>query len=213
VPVAPSDREERLRRFVERYPNVVVAPLAAVLDTKGLQRVLGDQVADPNQPALTDAERKDYAERSIKALTGLAQGTPPGYEVAPAEPAVYEVLRAGTLSPEGQQAALEVTSRLPGSRPQTELANVVLDTKSPAPVRLKAAEELVRNIQERSPLLTSAQVDALADLYNRESDAKLKAELALVLGGLRRDPRLSGERLLQYQLPTPGKETPAKGGK
>jgi hypothetical protein len=63
----------------------------------------------------------------------------------------------------------------------------------------------VRSIQEFSPLLTRDQVRVVNALYAQPNLAlPLKSSLAVVLGSLQPNARLTGERLLQYQPPTPG---------
>jgi CheY-like chemotaxis protein len=214
VPVvltAPADRLEPIRRFAERTPNVTVVPFNVATDTGAVRGTILARVADPGAPALSDAERKDYAERAIRALAGLAQGNPPGYDVRPAADAVYEAIRAARLSPEGQIAAVQVAGRLPGTRPQVELANAVLDARRPAAVRVAAAEQLIRQIQKQGPLLARAQVEHLAALFGEpRTDPGLKAQLALVLGSLRPGVRQTGERLRSYQPPEPAPLPKAK---
>jgi CheY-like chemotaxis protein len=210
VLTAPPARVDALNRFVERYPNVTVLPQDTAADPKALRASFLLRLDDPNQPALTQAERKEYAEAAARALAGLARGTPPGYDLTPATDALIDALRANTLSPEGQTAVLEAVAHLSGVRPQIELANVVLDTNRPREVRVAAAAQLVRHMQEHGPVLTRAEVQALTELYARPNlDPTLKGHLALVLGSMRPNARLTGERLLQFQPVVPA--PPPKG--
>jgi CheY-like chemotaxis protein len=196
-------REGSLRRFAERYRNVYVVPANLFDDADALRVSLRGRVGEVGE-ALTDAELKEYAERAARLLAGLANEYPPGYDVRPAEEAILGAVRAGKLSAEGQLAAMDAASRLPGPRPQRELANVVLDGGRPLPVRVAAAAQLVRHQQQHSPTLTAAQVEALQGLYRQAgTDATLKANLALVMGALRPDARRTGERLRQYQPVAP----------
>ncbi len=71
-------------------------------------------------------------------------------------------------------------------------------------VRAAATAELVRNVQEHGLNLTSVQIESLATLYAKGGDPELKAELALLMGGMRPDARVTGQRLLNYHPPTPG---------
>ena len=48
------------------------------------------------------------------------------------------------------------------------------------------------------------QIESLATLYAKGGDPELKAELALLMGGMRPDARVTGQRLLNYHPPTPG---------
>jgi CheY-like chemotaxis protein len=206
-------REEALRRFVERKPNVTVVSTGLPTDADRLRALFRARFNDPDNPPLSPAELQEYAGRAIRQLADLAEGVPPGYDVTLAADAVLEALRAGKLDEEGQRAALVVAGRLPGPKPQTILVDVILDGKRPAVMRSAAVAQLVRQIQARGPALDRAQLNALAALYRQPGiDAGLRTNLALVLGSLRPDARVTGERLRRYEPAPPGapaKEKPA----
>jgi CheY-like chemotaxis protein len=208
---APPDQLETLRRYAERFANVTVIPAAWALDDKAIKQQIGTRIAEAGSPPLSEAELKEYAEKSVRALARMAKGELPGYDFRPAADALFDALRAGKLSPEGQTAAIEAIGRLPGAKPQTELLNVVLDGKRDLPLRLSAATSLLRHIQKHSSALSCPQVESLENLHAQaEADANLKANVALVLGSLRPDAKASGERLLKYQPPIPGAAEPPK---
>jgi CheY-like chemotaxis protein len=203
VLTAAPDREENLSRLVERYRNVIVIPIGLALEPRRLSDIFS-RIRGASGPALSDAEMKEYAEKAIRYLSRMAKGELSGYEVRPAAEVLLNTLRDGGLSNEGQQAAVEAAARLPGARPQTELANVVLDAKRPLPLRTLAAEELVRHVQQHGAALGRNQIGALeGQLAAGDTPPALKADLALLVGSLHPDARLTGERLLRYQPPTP----------
>src|SRR5262249_13543011 len=202
---APQERMESLRRYVERFANVTVLPAALALDDKQLKEQINARITDTGSTPLTEAEAKEYAEKSVRALARMAKGELPGYDFRSAADALYAALQSGKLSPEGQAAAIEAVGRLPGPKPQSELLNVVLDGKRALPLRLAATAELLRHIQKHSPALSRAQVESLAGLHAQaDADAHLSANVARGLGSLRPDAKATGERLLQYQPPRPG---------
>ncbi len=203
---ASARREEAVRRYTALSPTITVVPAPFAIDAKALQPLIQSRLSDPANPTLSAAEMKAYAERSIKNLARLARGEVAGYDVVPAGSTVLAALRAPSkLTPEGQIAALEVTSRLRGEEAQTVLANVLTDAKRPVAVRVAAANALVRHLQEFSPLLTRDQMRVVQALYVQPNLAlPLKSSVALVIGSLQPNARLTGERLLQYQPPTPG---------
>jgi hypothetical protein len=198
--------EESLRRYVARYPNITVIPATLVLDVKALKPLLQSRLDDPANPALSAKEMKDYAERSIENLARLARGEIAGYDVEPAGPTVLEALRAPSkLTPKGQDFAIEIAARIRREETQIVLANVLADGKRTTAVRIAAANALVRNIQQFSPLLSRDLVRAIAEMYaDPKLDEALRANVAIVLGSLRPSPRRSGDLLLQYQPPPPG---------
>jgi hypothetical protein len=203
---ASEPRQGPLRRFTALYPNVTVFPAPLALDARALRTAIRPRLGDPDSPTLSAAELKAFSEKAISYLARLSRGEPAGYDVTPAGPTVLEALRAPSkLTPEGQIAALEVASRLKGRDAQTVIADVLTDPKRSTSVRVKAADMLVRHIQQYSPLLTRAQVQAIDALYAQPKlDLPLKSKVALVLGSLQPDARLTGQRLLQYQPPPPG---------
>jgi CheY-like chemotaxis protein len=204
VLTTPNDRDGALQRFTARDPRIFIAPSAIALVPKDLRGLLQSRIADANNSVpLSASELQDYAERAIRHLNALARGDPSGVDVRPAADAILDALRGGNLSPAGQTAAISAAGKLSGARTQNELAAVIFNTQRPAAVRVAATRELVRHIQQNTALLTPAQAAAFEGLFNKaDTDPALKAELALVIGSLRPDARLTGERLRSYQ-PTP----------
>ncbi len=196
-------REDAVRRFAENAPNVSVLPEALAPSAPDLKPFLQGRLGEAGPP-LSEAELKEYAEKAVHHLAELARGVPPGIDVRPTTNTVYTALRSGGLSPEAQIDAIHVVGVFDGAKPQTELTDVVLDDKRPAKVRAAATAELIRHIQEHGLSLTGVQVQALSALYAKGGDQGLKDELALLMGGMRPDARLTGQRLLNFQPPTPG---------
>jgi CheY-like chemotaxis protein len=207
---AAPEREGALRRYAERDPRVFVAPAGIALAPAELKALVRSRLADsPSGPPLSAAELQDYAERAIRHLNALAHGIPPGGDVRPAAEAILDALRAGKLTPEGQLAAISAVGKLFGARAQHELVAVVLNGQRPVPVRVAATRELIRHIQQNGALLSHTQAGAIESLFaDAATDPALKAELALVLGSLKPDERVTGERLLRHQ-PAPPPPAPA----
>ncbi len=197
------EREDAVRRFAENAPNVSVLPQAVALSAADLKPFLQGRLGEAGPP-LSEAELKEYAEKAVHHLAELAKGVPPGIDVRPTADTVYTALRSGGLSPEAQIDAIHVVGVFGGAKPQTELTDVVLDDKRPAKVRAAATAELIRHIQEHGLSLTGVQVQSLSALYAKGGDQGLKDELALLMGGMRPDARLTGQRLLNFQPPAPG---------
>lgn len=199
-------REERLRRNMAPYPNITVIPPTLALDSRALRSLIQSRLDDPANPTLSAQEMKDYAEHSIENLARLARGAVSGYDVGPAGPTVLAALRAPSkLTPKGQGFATEVAARIRSAEAQTVLANVLADGKRTTAVRIAAANALVRNVQQFSPLLTRDQVSVLAEMYaDPKLDELLKNNVSVVLGSLQPSAQRSSDLLLRYQPPTPG---------
>jgi hypothetical protein len=199
----PPEFEAGLHRLIEHYRNVWTIPNTT--DKDSLRRILTLRITEANGAPLTEAERKANAVEAMHWLDRLAQGEVPGYDVRPAAGTILKGLR----NPDLAIFAIEAASRLPGPEPQRELARVVLSDAPPA-IRAAAATALARDVQAHGIALTN-EIAALQDLYAKTDDAKLKGNLALVLGSLRPDARQTGERLLWFRpVFTPPAKEPAK---
>jgi hypothetical protein len=105
--------------------------------------------------------------------------------------------------------AIEAAGRLSGPTPQIKLADIVLDNNRPVDLRSQAAEELVRHIQAYGLSIPDNHIKSLQTLFEKPPDAKLKANVAAVLGAMRPDARISGGRLLRFGPPAlPPAKTP-----
>jgi CheY-like chemotaxis protein len=193
--------DQALRRLTEPYQNVWVIP--AKPDLAALKRVLAERIGAIMGKPLSEEERKGNAAMSMLWLKRMAVGEVPGYEVEPAREVILKNLESDELA----GLAIEATGRLPGEKPQIKLADVVLSNNRPAPLRAQAALELVRHIQQHGLALPPKYAESLQALFDKTQDAKLKANVAVVMGALRPDSRQTGARLLRYSPPLPTPKT------
>jgi CheY-like chemotaxis protein len=184
--------EITLRRMAERYRNVYVLPVPG---PNALKAELPRRIAEALGKPMTEAERKDYPAEAIRWLKRMATGEVPGYDIRPAEAAILKALRNEELA----NLAIEAAGRLPGREGQRELAAVVLNAERPPQQRIKAAEELVRSLQQHGLVLATAQIKALQALFQTTNDANLKTQVALVMGAMRPGARRTGELLQGYR--------------
>lgn len=205
---AARRKAESLRRLAGDYRNVWVVAGGVILDADGLKRLLAECLADAGTPPLSNAERGFYTERALIWLARMARGEVQGYDIRPAADTILAALRAGRGGEQGQFAALLASSRLPGAKPQSELAGFILDPNRPAPLRFVAANELVRHIQQNGVVLPPVQIKALQELQQAEKDPDLKAGVSLIIGSLRPDARQTGERLKEYTPTAPAPQPP-----
>jgi hypothetical protein len=81
-------------------------------------------------------------------------------------------------------------------------------------LRYAAAFYLSRHIQQNSLVLDKVTIQRLRELYATTRDAKLKEQLALVIGSMRPGRTVTGNRLKEYRpLPPKAEEKPKEKGK
>jgi hypothetical protein len=209
VVLTPREHEAALRRAYERYRNVWFSPPVFGVDAEGLKKTLPELITQAMGQPLSEAEQKANAETAILWLARLAKGEKPGYDVQPTADTVLGVLRNGQMSEAAQAAAIEIAGRLPGTKPQQELANFVLDPKRPLALRNAAAAELVKHIQLHGPVLSAPMLKGVQDQFaDATVDPGLRANLGLVIGSMRPDARTTGERLKGFRPPPPAAPKP-----
>jgi CheY-like chemotaxis protein len=192
--------EPSLKVLADRYRHVWVLP--GPLAANDWKTELGHAIADTMGQPLSEDERKANSSVAILWLKRLAVGEVAGYDIRPAQAAIFKALE----TPELAALAIEAAGRLPGPAPQRELLRVVAGD-APAPIRAAAAAELARHIQVHGNALTGEQTKAIAELYESSADPKVKDNIALVLGSLHPDARVTGIRLQRY---TPSLAAPPK---
>jgi CheY-like chemotaxis protein len=222
--------EDRLRQLAREYRNVWVVP--ASTDPDVLKGLVAERIAEEMGRPLTEAERrevamsagdrlkrlvaerKDHADRALIWLGRIARGETDGYDLRPAADTLLTALRSGRHSPEATAAAIAGVSRIPGSKPQAALADAVLNPQLAAGLRSAAAVALVRHIQQNGLLLNQSQTQAMEALASaKDTDPELRPKVASVIGSLRPDSRLTGERLKGYTpspAPAPAPDTKDK---
>jgi hypothetical protein len=191
----PADFELSLKRMIAGYRNVWIVP--ASLDPNALKQALANRIAEGTGKPLSEEERQNRAAQSTVWLRRMAVGEVPGYNIQPAQEALFRALQVPELAP----LAIEAVGRLPFADPQRELARMVLTDGEP-PLRAAAALALGRHIQTNGLALTHDQINGLEALFLSTADPKLKGNVALVLGSLHPSPRQTGDRLQGY-TPTP----------
>jgi CheY-like chemotaxis protein len=193
---APEDRLLRLGRFVQRNRNVWAEPERITGSADELKTVLKERIQEAMGRPLSDIERKEYVKTALGWLGRMAHGEVTGYDLRPAEDAIYKALRSDQV--EMSLDAIDLVARLPGADAQRQLAALVLDPTRDK-LRSPAAIQLSRHIQQYGLLLTAVDVKRIQELFAETKDAKLKNNLALVIGSLRPSPKITGDRLRDFR--------------
>jgi hypothetical protein len=191
-------REGSLARFVSRYPGVKVVHPGALKSERELREALAS-VRRAAPPPPTAAAMGANAEWALRILHRLATNNPPGYDITPLSDVALDALRNGKLSEAGQLDAIGVAQRLPGSRAQSELADVVTNPGRPARARLAAADGLIQSLQKHGNTLPAAARASIKDLAAQPGlNAELKEKAELLAGILHGGTRGTGEGLKGY---------------
>lgn len=196
-------RDQALKRLTAAYKNVAVLPVA---DAAALKQALSDRIVRTTGKPLTDEEGKANARTAMLWLRRMAVGELPGYEIEPARAAILQALRSKELNTFAVEAAGAMNDR----DSQRELAGLVLNPGMAPELRSQAAVELNRHIQHNGVLLTRDQAQNLEALFDASDDAKLRGNLARVVGSLRPNAASTSRRLQGYTPPPVAAPEPDK---
>ena len=171
--------------LAKRYP-------VKFLVTPTNPRILEEQLGG-RPSGLTDAERTVYAREAALLLGSIASrpGNPFEPDLVRAEPALAIALNL----PAADLASATALGDVPDAGAQRGLADALLDSAKPAPLRLNAANQLTRSIQRFGPLVTAEQETHLLGAFDQAADPGLRTGLASVLGALGPKAGLNGVRL------------------
>jgi DNA-binding response OmpR family regulator len=197
--VSGKEKDEDIAKLARQYRSTQGISLPALAQPDEVKARFDALIKSAQGAKLTVDERKELGRTSLDALWRMARGEYAGYNVRPAEDAIYGALR----SPDQAPLALETLSRLPGTELQHRLAGVVLDPAR-AKLRIPAAHELGRHIQKYGLLLDKKYSNDLKTMFQTADDPTLKGELAVVVGLMRTPtPQQTGVQLFQFRPDVP----------
>jgi DNA-binding response OmpR family regulator len=210
--VTANEKDEATAKLASRYRATAGISLPALALGDELKARIEALTKSSAGAKLTADERKEFSRAALDALWRMARGEYPGYDVRPAEAAIYS---SALRSPDQAPLALETLSRLPGTTVQHDLAGVVVDPMR-GKLRIAAAHELGRHMQKYSVLLSKKDQADLKQLFQSADDPTLKGELAVVVGLMRTPtPQQVGVQLFQFRpdVPPPPMEKKEKDEK
>ena len=193
----PLDTHDQIAGSLDSFPDVLF--LATPTEAGSLKTQIDRALARRKVRPLSPEERADYPRRASALLAQIARrpGSPFEADLLAAEPALAQALGGTTAGVE----AAEALGDIPGSAAQKSLANATLDASRPTPLRIAAAQHLVRNVRRFSPRLDAEQERLLVEELAREADPALREALTNVVGTLRPGPDASGTRLTTDRAP------------
>ena len=194
--------ERNIRVQTQQYRNVffIQEPAAAEDLREQTTRILAEQAEAPLSPE----ERSEKAIIAAELLSFLTSGHRKSlYNLTPVEPQLLTAVENTQLA----TWLLPVVGALPTSQAQIRIASLVGDEVTPMEVKVIAARELTRHVRQHGLLIAREQVQALHQVWDQSSNGPLHAELSSLMGLLKPNSALIGERLRSApvnQAPTPG---------
>lgn len=223
--LAPERKREYLGKLARSYRNIFLDSIG-LLDPKMTSEFKGriEEVIKLSQqpdsffrvPAATRAwldknlketgghklsagERKQLHAEAMYSLWRMARGELPGYDLRPAKEALFQATRGE----ETAVAAIETLGRLPGVDVQQRLAGIALDPAR-GKLRTTALMEVNRHVQKHGLLLAPPQIEQIKKIAKEgKEDPVYLGQVALLLGQIAGNPRLSGLQLRDFRLEPP----------
>ncbi len=197
-----AKREDGLHKALDQQKHVFVVSSAVLTDPRLLAVQLDEKVRETGMAPLSKAERKEYAEKALVWLAKMALGELKGYEVKGAEEAVINMLSAPGLSDASTLNVIRILGQIPGGNAQRQLTNVFLDAKRPVPIRVAAADELLKHMQEYGKPGGEAEriLRDTVSIAAKEpgTPAELRDRMTRMIGALRPGQKATGQRLRDF---------------
>lgn len=195
-------REDQLRKHLEKLKHVWVVSSTSFTDARLLSARLDEHIRETGMAPLSKVERKEYVDTALAWLARMATGDVKGYDVKPAEDAVINMLTAPDLGEPSTLNVIRILGRLPGGGAQRQIIGVLVDAKRPVSLRVAAADELLRHLQEYgrpSPDSERYLRDTIqVELKQAGIDPALRDRLTRLVGALRPSERTTGQRLRDF---------------
>jgi CheY-like chemotaxis protein len=205
--------EARLERLLRNYPNVRIIPelYSRSAIASDFKTSYSEPAQAPRDPAEIDAAQKV----AVYWLRKMAVGDIPGFDLKPAE----EQLRAALSADDLADNAIDAVAKFGSATAQESLITLALNGTRPLPLRIKAADAVIRQIQANGKAISKASITSLIDTAGSEADLILRGKLLILKGILAYNQDEFVNQLKGYDPPilpplpaktkTPGKE-PAK---
>ncbi len=190
----PDEFAGRMRRYVEDYPMVTFFALPPT--TAGLQSQLTPFLQSLTAPPLNEEQRANQAEVASYWLAHIAEGQRTKiYDLQLAVEALLGAVNNLSLTENCLLALGAIASR----DAQMKMADVLLDQGMETRLRATAAVQLAFHIQRHGLVLTDEQITKIHDMWRTPGDPGLHTAVGAVIGSLRPNSRLVGERLQEFE--------------
>uniref|UniRef100_A0A7C2K0I7 Response regulatory domain-containing protein n=1 Tax=Schlesneria paludicola TaxID=360056 RepID=A0A7C2K0I7_9PLAN len=191
----PEETRQSLARLVARTPRTVFAAESPAAQSFWYQVTPFLQRFDT--PPVTAQQRGQFRDLAAYWLATVATSAQGAYfDTTAAAPELLALVGDEVVSHE----ALMVLGTVPSAEVQSRLVDYVLGDRWPTETRVRAAQVLASHIPRFGLLLEQGTVARLTTAWEATDDPALKGALASVIGALRPNEGLVGERLLRLSL-------------
>lgn len=198
--------EARVSRLVGSYPAVRVIPEPYSL--AWFETDVNNAFADPADRPRDPAEKRAAAKLAVGWLAKMATGEVTGFDPKLATPELIAALRMDDFA----DLAIDGVAKLPSAEAQQALVSLALTNGRPLPLRLKAVDAAIRNVQANGKLTPDSLVGQLNTQAASEPDADLRGKFLLLKGLLSPNSKTYLNDLRSYSpplIPPPAPKGPA----
>jgi CheY-like chemotaxis protein len=200
IPIAVYGEESHRHRIDElkrRYPMVFYIGESETTNDFDFQ--LRREMKSLRTPALTPEQRARQRATGTYWFARIADSRRTDlFNIAAAEDALFHAVN----DPDLVGNALFALAAIPAASVQSRFEEVVLGEHFEPSVRRDAALQLAYHIQRHGLLLRAEAIAALKSARQSTSDPELATALAAVIGSMKPDAKLSGQRLQNHRPPT-----------
>lgn len=190
----PSELAGKMRRLLDNNP--MTAYFVSTATTGGLQSQLTPFLGTLSAPPMSEEQRANQAEVASYWLAHIADGQRTRiYDLMPAS----EALLAGAEDSKLAENCLLALGAVATRESQTKMAKLLLEDGAPLRLRVTAALQLAYHIQRHGLVITDAQVRGVHELFDNPRDPALHTAVSAVIGSLRPDAQLVGDRLRKFE--------------
>lgn len=192
----PAGRSDRVATHVQRYQRVAYIAESSTGD--GLANRLRPFLASLKTNPLTPKQRAAQRSAAVYWLAQIASGHRSRlYDLKPAEKAIVTAM----YDPELTANATLALSAIATKTAQQSIGNVAINLQINARLREAAALQLAYHIQKYGLLLEAADILAVKQSLAAATDSGLATALTTVMGSLKPNRKLIGDRLRTFPLP------------
>lgn len=198
-----SLNERNVRIHLQQHRNVIFIQEPTAADD--LREQMAGFLASQMEPPLSPEERSAKAISATNLLALISSGQRQNlYNLTPIEPQLLTAVENAQLA----IPLLPVVGSLPTAAAQIRIANLAADSGIPGEVRTAAVRQLAQHVRRHGLLISKDQVEALRQLWAESANGPFSSELSALMGLLRPNATLIGERLKaavvnQAPLPEP----------